>query len=334
MEITGRIVQKLVLFSLAMLIVPMVAFPAQFGTQLARGSLITVLYELAYYGFVVYMLKRRGGLVQLMPAAGICLVYRLLMGALFGLTISALYSMDTRLSLTFGLSSYLPGILFHVALAPFVLKTLIDQYYQAVLPATRPKFDRAEPEGIEHGRTSLAVSKERGFVFDQSPQQPEVVRSEVESELTSSPKPVPDQPTSGDAHGFDRAVRYIGEHGSVHLAAVVDSEGLLLANYVRGSYDPEEWAPLALLFQSSSSRILARGRLGSPEKIDFRLSDTRLSVATGQGFSLMVISERQSDDVLGIRINQALEMIRKFVDERYSDKLNLNAESIHVRSAE
>jgi len=47
-----------------------------------------------------------------------------------------------------------------------------------------------------------------------------------------------------------------------------------------------------------------------------------------------VISERQSDDVLGIRINQALEMIRKFVDERYSDKLNLNAESIHVRSAE
>ncbi len=334
MEITGRIVQKLVLFSLAMLIVPMVAFPAQFGTQLARGSLITVLYELAYYGFVVYMLKRRGGLLQLMPAAGICLVYRLLMGALFGLTISALYSMDARLSLTFGLSSYLPGILFHVVMAPFVLKALIDQYYQAVLPAQRAKFDHPETEGVEQGRTSLAVSKDRGFVSDQTPQQPEVVRAEIAPESTSSPRAISEPPSSGDAHGFDRAVKYIGEHGSVHLAAVVDVEGLLLANYVRGSFDPEEWAPLALLFQSSSSRILARGRLGSPEKIDFRLADTRLSVATGQGFSLIVISERQSDDVLGIRINQALEMIRKFVDERYSGKLNSNAERIHVRSAE
>jgi hypothetical protein len=44
----------------------------------------------------------------------------------------------------------------------------------------------------------------------------------------------------------------------------------------------------------------------------------------------MVVSERATDDVLNIRINQGLEMIRRYVAERYSEKLIGNSEKAYV----
>ena len=55
-------------------------------------------------------------------------------------------------------------------------------------------------------------------------------------------------------------------------------------------------------------------------------------VAREESFSLMVIAERQIDDFLNIRINQALEIIGKYVAERYSRKLFVNVERTYVPS--
>ncbi|MCK4461892.1 MAG: hypothetical protein KAW46_08795, partial [candidate division Zixibacteria bacterium] len=77
MEISSRIARQSALYSLVLLIVPLVMFPEQFGASVLKPSLINIMYELVFYGLVIWMLCRRATLMQLVQAAGVCFVYRL-----------------------------------------------------------------------------------------------------------------------------------------------------------------------------------------------------------------------------------------------------------------
>jgi hypothetical protein len=83
-----------------------------------------------------------------------------------------------------------------------------------------------------------------------------------------------------------------------------------------------------------NTAVLTRLGLKGLEKMDFQLSRERVVIARAEGYCLMVVSERHDDDLLSIRINQGMEMINKFVAERYGNKLNTNVERIHVSSAQ
>ena len=320
--------------SLVGMILPLVAFPARFGLDLARPSVVNMLYEMAFYGLVVFSFCRRASLMQLLTGAGVCLVYRLVVGAVFGLLIAAMYTMELGLSLSLGLSGYLPAILFHVAMAPFVLRPIIERLVPNVQTEHLTASVRSDPaRSAETGLSSVAVSKERGIVAELAPlpQSPRPLGTNAKS--IPNPEPLT-SPTDRDMSGFEKAVCYIGEHASVHLAAVVDEEGLLLGNFTRNQIDPEFWAPLALLFLQGGGDILKRAELYGLERLELQLQQKRVVVARSVGCNLMVVSERLDDDLLNIRINQGLDMINRFVTERYGDKLNSNAEKIHVSSAQ
>lgn len=332
MKISGRIVQRIILYTLLALIVPMVIFPEQFGTQLARFAYVNHAYELVFYGIVIYIFQRRGSLLQLLQAAAVCLVYRLAMGAALGLLIAAVYSMNTSISLNLSLFSYLPAVFFQIAVTPFILVQLVEQLYG-------PRRRRVEApdqmgERPEVTRPAVGASRPHLPVRERAPlvqpaERPQPAVGHEESHATSEEAPR----YAHDVNGFERAVRYIGEHGSVSLAAVVDHEGLMLANFVRGALEAERWSPLALLFMQNNGAVLQRGRLEAPEKLDIMLKDKRIIVARHGVFSLMVMAERQSDDVLNIRINQGLDMVARYAAERYGDRINLNAEKVNVSGA-
>ena len=335
MQVTNKTSQRIILFTLIALIVPMIAFPHQFGTELSRGSLISALYELAFYAVVIAIIKRRGGLIQLVQSAGICLIYRLAMGALFGILIAAMYAMDITISVTLGVASYLPGIFFQAVMAPIVLWPIISQFYR--------EFDKsAEDEGDskpaprqnttrDTGMTSIAVSKDRGFVSKPTSPQP------VSGNVASRPAPgrqkeTPAPKISAETGGFDRAVLYLGEHGSVQLAAVMDQEGLLMSSYRRGDFEPEDWSPLARVLFEVNSSVVSKCLLREPEKVDMAIDDKRLTIVRCGPFDLMVVAETQTDDVLSIRINQAVDIVRRYTEERYGELLKPSAENTHVRS--
>jgi hypothetical protein len=335
MEINARTWQRLILFTLGALILPIIVFPSSFGLQLAKGSLVYVVWELVFYGIVVYAMQRRGGLLHLLPAAGLCLVYRLFVGAALGLIIAVTYGMDVTVSLTLGLSSYLPAVLLHVAVAPFILMEVVDQFYRATTKKREKTPEKSQPVSADYGRTTLAVSRTRGFVKDDVPlAHPEPTPEPIRADLPLRETTAGVHPPNAELNGFERAVRYVGEHHSVHLAAVVDCEGLLLANHRRGDIESEDWAPLALLFVQSNGELLRRWHLSEPERLNLVLKDKRVSVAGVGDRYLMVIAERESDDLLNIRINQALEIVRKYVEERFGNVSNANVENRYVSSTQ
>ena len=328
MELTGQIARRIALLAVAALILPLAVFPEQFGMQLGRAALVYLFYEVVYYGFVAYLFHRRGSLIQLLQVAGLCLVFRLALGAVFGLVIAAMYGMHLSVSMALGLSSYLP-----VVVTPFILKPIVDQIIRV---STRRRFvitpltdDEPEARPSSTGQLETPVSNNNRASGTEMP-----MYEPHSPEATGPQRSAPAPAISADTNGFERAVRYIGEHGSVYLAAVIDGEGLLMANFSRGEYEPDEWAPLALLFYESNQRVLARNGLTNPDRVDLRLDDRRVVTARQNEYSLMVVADRQSDDVLNIRISQGLEIIAKHVTERYASMQDGNAERTYVSGTE
>lgn len=338
MDTNGQTGHGVLLWSLLAMILPLVAFPARMGIDLARPSLVNLLYEMVFYGAVLYFFNRRASLIQLMGGAGVCLVYRLAVGLAFGVLIALMYSMQMKVSLQLGLSGYLPAILFHIAVAPFALKPIVSKLITAREDSRRPAPKAVESRSQDEPvMNSVAISAERGVITEASSVSSLSTKTETASEPIPALRQSPTlEPKSSDQErsGFERAVCYIGEHGSVQMAAAVDEEGLLLGSFARNQVDPETWAPLAMVFLDDSEQILRRTGNQTPERLDLCMKDLRVVVARTEGCYLMVLSERQDDDLLNIRINQGLEMINRFVAERYGDKLNSNAERIHVSSAQ
>jgi hypothetical protein len=326
MEITGRIVHQILLLSMLVLIAPMILFPDRLGTGLARASLINAVYELVYYSAVIFFFYRRASLPKIAQIAGLCLVYRLVLGTVFGLLIAATYSMSLIISLTLGLASYLPAILLHIAATPFILKPIAAQLIPYTKRQRQPVEEPVPAEVPEHGGTVVAVSAE------QAVSRPTPVRiPEPEAHLSRESRVgSPSGPEHAEANGFDRAARYIGEDASVQLAVVVDDEGLLLGQFKRGEKEADDRAPFSLLFYDANRGALQRAGWGAPEKIDLLVRDTRIIVAREESWCLMVIAQRHADDFLNIRINQGLEIIRKYIARRYGQKPSVNAEKMYV----
>ncbi len=324
MEITARTTRQIILFSMLLVVVPMVVFPERFGLGLARTSLIYLLYEAVFYGVVCYLFSRTATLLQLAQSAGLCLIYRMAAGALFGFTISAMYSMDLGVSLSLGMTGYLPTVFLQIAATPFVLRPVVKQ----LASAPRQRYVAPPKEEIADsghtGGAAIAVSTKRGVSQTDSPV-PAEIKADTELHVVTPPET---NVTGGN--GFERATRYIGEDASVQVAAVVDFEGLLLGHFQRGDAVAEDWAPYTLLVREANRGVLHRAGWGEPESITLALADRRVVVAYEKTFCLLVVADSQMDDFVKIRIRQGLEIVRKYVAERYGGGLVEKAEKTYV----
>jgi predicted regulator of Ras-like GTPase activity (Roadblock/LC7/MglB family) len=328
MQISKQAGQYLLLGAAIMLVLPMIVFPQQFGSELVKPSLMNHLYELVFYGLILYLFNRHTNLVKLFQGAIFCLVYRLAVGLALGIVITVAYSMKFTISTQLAMASYMPAVLFHILLTPLVMR----EFLLPRLLATGTRSQRSRPKrpspSSTPGRSSMISSASRDY-------------SRPTQELTAfrrpNREPISRQLSPGgvgatEINGFDRAVKYIGEHGSVYMAAVVDNEGLLLAQFKRGKFIPEDYAPLAQLLTDDNSRSIYRHGFdfSELERIDLSLKDEKVVVFRHDFCTLVVIAERQSDDLLNIRINQGIDTIAKYVEDRYPRTKTSNVENRYV----
>lgn len=327
MSFSSRTGRQILLLSLIVLIIPMVVFPDRLGMDLARVSLLNVFYELVFYGFIVFFFDRRQSLLNLLQSAGTCLVYRLLLGVALTTLVTAMYSMNFSVAAKLCVFGYLPAIFLHILATPFILSPILKQLKSR-------DFERKQPSvTAEIGRESAARSEVKAAPHSHSDPGPmftgnrRIVQTPSKTASRSARSPAT-QVT--EISGFEKAVRYLGENAAVSLAAVVDLDGLLLANFVRKGTEADEWAPLALVLAQGHADLLGRTSIGPLERIDITSPDSRLVVVDEHNFYLMVLADRMSEDLVAIRINQAVEMIKKYIADRYEEKNTENREKTYV----
>lgn len=323
MTVSPKDSRLMLLLSSVLIVVPMVIFPAKLGTELSTGSFAYALFEIIYYAIIFFILRPGSSLFQLFQGAGLTFLCRIVIGTAFGAMIAIMYDVGFSAALTLGVSKYLPAIILHVAFAPIITKP----FYYAIL---------GEPSGDE-----LHRDKKKQVVF-QSHAAPTSPGSTSQLILKPEPSVVKENDTAKlkavvtvekDADGFARAVYYIGEHHSVKLATVVDYEGLTMSSFSRNGVDVEEWAPLALLFNEANGKILNRfSYVNGPERLDITFGQEKLYALKVSQFTLLVLSDREDDDLLGVRLAQGSDMISKYVSERYDKLLSGSPEEKYVSS--
>ncbi|MFH2049818.1 MAG: hypothetical protein ABIJ12_10275 [bacterium] len=323
MILKSQTVRQMILLSLIVLIIPLLIFPERFGTALVSFSIAFLIAEMVYYGSITYWSNRQASLMQLAAGAGICLIYRFLLGLTFGVLIWLRYSMNINLTFKLVLISYIPSIICQVIITPFILRTVLNDWLFKdkkrprlvidSLPANKPS---ASPSEIN----SRKLFSEQRETNSMTPWAEQSKKQKVNHEFSPGK----------NINGFDRATQYISENGSVMMAVVVDEEGLLLSHFVRENISLDDWAPLALLFRKSNNQVLDRVGMKNVGQVTLTIENMRVTVVSENGLSLMVLADIQQDDVMNIRITQGMEIIRKYMAERYSQELFVNAEKKYV----
>jgi predicted regulator of Ras-like GTPase activity (Roadblock/LC7/MglB family) len=277
------------------------------------------MLEIIFYGTVFYFIRPRSSLLQLLAGAGLTFLYRIMLGTVFGTLIAILYKMDFSVSLTLGVSKYLPAIFLHIIVAPFIMRPFFlaiasDQETKGRRPF---REDRAFTPAQEEGRVAQPF---RPQVDEQAPVSATPVEDKI---LTGADKII----VSHDTNGFERAVKYLGEHRAVLLATVVDYEGLVLASFNRHIADPNLWSAYSLVFQQINKNLLDKnGKDHTINNIDLTFDTDRLTIMKVENFNLLVLSNNEEDKLLGIRITQAADIIRKYTSERYGKLLSKDTE--------
>ena len=118
-----QIKRMLLLFSLILVIIPMVIFPGRLGMPLVNSSAV-VIYEMVYYAAVLYFMRRQSTLAAVLVGSALTLVYRLALGAATGMAIIVMYGIDGSIAFSLGMTKYLPALLLHAAAAPFVMRPI------------------------------------------------------------------------------------------------------------------------------------------------------------------------------------------------------------------
>ncbi len=326
MNISKKDSQLIILLSGVVIIIPMVVFPARLGMDISTGSFAYAIVEILWYAGVFFVMRSQASILQVFQGAGLTFLYRIVVGTIFGLFISIMYGVNISAALSLGVSRYFPAILLQIATAPFIMKTV----YLAIL-------GEYEGDGRRRKYVPKPAEKEENPV-----DQPYFPRKEEASSTTtgvagassSSKIPTESHPETvlgQDSNGFERAIRYLGELGAVKMAAVVDKEGLSVATYLHGDIDIEKWTPLAELFKNVNSNVIERN-YESPDlqRIDLYVGSERICVLEVSGFSILVMSNREEDELLGVRLHQAAEMVRKYISERYGRILSAGPEEKYV----
>lgn len=139
-----------------------------------------------------------------------------------------------------------------------------------------------------------------------------------------------EKPHSSGKDKFQAAIDHLTEYGGVKGAVISDHEGLVLAGGGDSAFNPELCAAYSLdVFAAVQGPL---GRLLEPE-VEFLIVKTRtdwLTLARARHLLLVVAARRQTDDLLSIRINQALEMITVHLENKYAVSLKSDISDSHT----
>lgn len=276
--------RQLFILSAFLAVFPLIFFPKGLGLEI--NTLILFPGEFIWYVLIYFLLFPFLSSSLILLYSFSTLLLRILIGLVFGVLISFMFSYNFLLSLKLGLMAYLPSILFQIAILPFVFKfSLGERIYRM---DRRKKVEESKP------------------------------LPEVKEEL------IPLHPKAeAQESNLENALSYLKEYSGVEGAFLVDPEGLIVGEESFEGLDGEKIAPLALSLQELNSDLLKKLGETKADRIQLFTPQRWINLNQVLDFTLVTIASRNTDELLNIRIIKSTEMIKKFLKERYGKLLRI-----------
>ena len=286
----------LIVLGFFLAVVPLAFFPHDLGVKINTTPFVVFPFEILWY-FVVYVMLF-SGLPLLAPFlySLVTLGLRLLMGTVFGMLLYIMFPFETISLMKVGILTYFPALLIQAALLPFVVKismgNTIETYWK----------ERRRPKKVF--LPSFQPSEEEK---EKATEKPEKIQVDLEAAL-------------------DYVVEYSGVEGIILL----DQEGMVISKRINADWDDEKIAPVALLLREINSKELGKIDTSPIERMELLSQKLWVSLNNIGDFTLVSLAHRSTDELLNIRILKAVEMIRKYLDEKYTGIFTKNQEVENV----
>jgi hypothetical protein len=308
MRIQAREIRHTVLLFLIVAIVPLIFFPNDLGLKFGVSMPLYLLAELVYYGIVISIFLDSPSAKDTVSASTFCLGFRLLAGLAFASLLFLMNAVSPVDAFGSGLWEYKPAVLLHTLTMPFVLMSAIRSVLRAQAVKQKTRIILGSPGDI----SASSTRPDRIYPRHDSLPRPVIRPGTV---FTGQ------APEGGDipVKGFEAAVRHVFELSAVKFCLLVDEDGLPVAFAGDEEVLREIWSAMGrLLVDQIQSSLLKAGDLVL-QGFDLSLDTYRLHAATVCGLWLVVGADRQSEELEKVRIAQAVEMIRKTYEQKYSE---------------
>ena len=295
-------IRGVILIALFLMVVPLIFFPKDFGLRVDMSPLSLCAFELGWYVLIFFILFSKVSVLWVIFLALLTLLYRLSLGICSGLFLVAMFSMDWSSSLKWGTYHYLPAFLLQAMMSPFVLKSSFE------ILIGKPTRRRRESEAVP----KISLDKPLPFFENQ------IAKSWRDQMKTKSSTEEKKRLKKGD---LEEALHYLREYSGVKGAILVDNEGLAVGGDTLSDFDPERFASLALCLKEANHNLLKKINESQVEKIGIYTPHLWISLNQILNFILITVADRHTDELLSVRISQAVGMIKKHLEERYNQKI-------------
>jgi len=297
-----REMRGILLISLLVMVVPLVLFPRDLGLKLTSSVPLLVTLELCWYALVLFIVFSKADAPRVLLSVLVTLGYRIGLGVGFGILLPVMFSLALSSSIKMGIYGYPPVILLQALVAPFVLKPVLG-------------FLMEKPE-----RRKAAEPSETTFAREAAkPAFSETASQSVRDPGGRGPSSKETEPKAGGGEKLESFLHYLREYDGVKAAVLVDHEGLVLAEDSSSDSDPETIATYAKHIKEANDQILNQMGEKSSERIGIYTADAWICLNEIDDFTLAVVSDRRTDELLSVRIQQSTGMIKRYFCQKYQD---------------
>jgi len=297
-----REIRGIFLISLFIMVVPLIFFPKDFGLRVNIPSWLLFVFELGWYLAIFSILFSRVSLLWVIFFAFLTLFYRFSVGICFGLFLIAMFSLDLSSSLKLGTHHYLPAFLLQTVMSPFVLKSSFQMLMEK---SVWPKDEFGSEK---------KVSPEKPIPFFKT----QISKTRRDQMKVTSSLEEKKKTKRGD---MEEALHYLQEYSGVKGAILVDNEGLVVASDTSPDFDPELFASLAIGLKEADRSLLEKINESEMERMGIHTPHLWISLNQILSFTLVTVAHRHTDELLSVRISQAVGMIKKHLEERYNQRI-------------
>jgi len=295
-------IRGIVLVSLFIIVVPLMFFPKDFGLKWHWSLYLLFALEVGWYILIFFVMFPKASAPKVSLFAVLTLGYRIGLGSGFGILLLVMFSLPLSSSLQLGIYQYMPAFLLQVLMSPFVLKSVFEAPMRETKKAQKgpkefqKKVAEPFPSSLTPERSKEKLDLERSISLEKE------MRMVGEDNL-------------------ENALHYLREYTGVKAAVLVDPEGLVVAKDSLPDFDPEKVASFARHLKETNDQILHKMREKASERIAIYTPDLWICLNQIEEFTLVVLSDRHTDELLSVRILQSTGMIRKILAERYQQNI-------------
>jgi len=116
---------------------------------------------------------------------------------------------------------------------------------------------------------------------------------------------------------FQATLEYLAEYRGVKAAAICDDEGLVISSIGQENIDAEYFSPLVLLILEQANKVLNRLNENPVQSMVIKTNDSWLTIECIDNIILVVNAAIETDELLKVRIGQAVEMIKSHLKDKY-----------------